>query len=87
MVDYRVVSMGGIGPGSGLVVDHGVGLSLDNVSWATRQAWAPDAAQGIDGRFYLYFPAKDQDEIFRIGAASSDQPYGPFTAEESYIPG
>lgn len=86
MVDYHVISFDD-GPGTGLVVDHGVGLSLDNVSWASRQAWAPDAAQGPDGRTYLYFPAKDQEGIFRIGVASSDQPEGPFTPEESYIPG
>lgn len=87
MYDYHVISMDAIGEGSGLVVDHGVGLSLDDVPWASRQAWAPDAAQGPDGRFYLYFPAKDDQDIFRIGVAHSDAPEGPFTAEPSYIPG
>jgi len=87
MYDYHVISADGLGPGSGLIVDHGVGLSLADVPWASRQAWAPDAAQGADGRFYLYFPAKDQEGIFRIGVAHSDQPEGPFTAEQNYIPG
>ncbi len=29
-------------------------------------------------KYYLYFPLKDQNDIFRIGVAVSDKPYGPF---------
>src|SRR5690606_28001687 len=39
--------------------------------------WAPDAA-GKDGKYYLYFPAKDKDGIFRIGVAVASSPAGPF---------
>lgn len=44
-----------------------------DVSWADRNAWAPAAAQGPDGRFYLYFSADDN-----IGVAVADTPTGPF---------
>ena len=49
--------------------------------------YAPDAIQGPDGKYYLYFPARDKDGIFRIGVAVSDDPAGPFTPEDNYIPG
>ncbi|GAB3396634.1 hypothetical protein GCM10027568_31120 [Humibacter soli] len=45
-----------------------------DVEWADRNAWAPAAAQGPDGRFYLYFSAADN-----IGVAVADHPTGPFT--------
>ena len=31
-----------------------------------------------DGKYYMYFPLKDQNDIFRIGVAISDRPEGPF---------
>lgn len=75
MRDYRVLSMDRPG---GNVTEHGVALDLDDVPWASRQMWAPDAAEK-DGLFYLYFPVKDQQDIFRIGVAVSEKPEGPFT--------
>jgi hypothetical protein len=30
----------------------------------------------------MYFPLKDQNDIFRIGVAVSDKPYGPFIPEK-----
>ena len=75
MKDYHVLSMEDVG---GKVTDHGVALDVENVPWAERQMWAPDANEK-DGRYYLFFPAKDYDGIFRIGVAISDKPYGPFT--------
>jgi beta-xylosidase len=48
--------------------------------------WAPDAAYK-NGKYYLFFPAKDKDGIFRIGVATSDSPTGPFTPEPNYIEG
>ena len=83
MRDYRVLSMNYIG---GPVKIHDVGLDLDDVPWAKRQFWAPDAAEK-DGKFYLYFPTKDNDDIFKIGAAVSDNPEGPFKPEDNPIPG
>ena len=83
MRDYHVLSMDEIG---GKVTDHGVALDVDEVPWAGRQMWAPDAAEK-DGKFYLYFPLKDKEDIFRIGVAVSDSPTGPFKAETEAIKG
>ncbi|HPR01717.1 MAG: glycoside hydrolase family 43 protein [Lewinellaceae bacterium] len=76
MVDYHVLSMDQIG---GPVTDHGVALDIKNIPWAGRQLWAPDAAYK-NGTYYLYFPAKDKDDVFHIGVATSTNPAGPFTA-------
>jgi hypothetical protein len=83
MRDYHVFSMAALG---GPVTDHGVALDIKNVSWAGRQMWAPDAAEK-DGKYYLYFPAKDKQDVFRIGAAVGDKPAGPFTARPEPIKG
>lgn len=83
MRDYHVFSMDSI---NGEVTDHGVVLDVDDVTWAKRQMWAPDAAEK-DGKYYLYFPAKDKDDIFRMGVATSDSPSGPFKPEEKAIKG
>ena len=81
MRDYHVYSMEEVG---GEVTDHGMVLDVDDVPWASRHMWAPDAAEK-DGKYYLYFPAKDQNDIFRIGVAIGDSPHGPFTPEENPI--
>jgi beta-xylosidase len=83
MKDYHVFSMDKPG---GDVMDHGAVLKLEDIPWAGRQLWAPDAAYK-DGKYYLYFPAKDKNDIFRIGVASSDNPAGPFKAESEPIQG
>ncbi len=83
MRDYRVFSMDRVG---GVVTDHGVALDVQQVPWAARQMWAPDAAER-GGRYYLYFPAKDAAGVFRIGVAVSDSPTGPFTADPKPIDG
>ncbi|KAM0549054.1 hypothetical protein ACHAPJ_009629 [Fusarium lateritium] len=84
MRDYHVYSMKQI-YGSKPVVDHGIALAVEDVPWASRQLWAPDAAYK-KGRYYLYFPAKDRDDIFRIGVAVSSKPGEPFKADKSFIP-
>ncbi|MUP44948.1 alpha-N-arabinofuranosidase [Gramella sp. BOM4] len=76
MKDYHVYSMDSVG---GEVKDHGVALDVEDVAWAERQMWAPDAAEK-DGKYYLYFPAKDKEDVFRIGVAVGDNPAGPFEA-------
>jgi beta-xylosidase len=81
MKDYHVLSMDNI---NGNVTDHGVALHVDDVPWAERQMWAPDAAHK-DGKYYLFFPAKDYDGIFRIGVAVSDSPTGPFKPQPEAI--
>ena len=83
MTDYHVFSLEKpLGP----AVDHGEALHIRQVPWASRQMWAPDAAFR-DGRYYLYFPARDKDGIFRIGAAVSNRPAGPFAPEPRPIEG
>lgn len=81
MCDYHVLSMDS--PNS-KTEDHGVALHVDDVPWAARQMWAPDAATK-DGKYYFYFPAKKTDDIFQIGVAVSDHPEGPFIAQPSPI--
>ncbi|WP_353135529.1 glycoside hydrolase family 43 protein [Pseudopedobacter sp.] len=83
MRDYHVYSMDSIG---GKVTDHGVVLKKEDIPWAGRQLWAPDAAFK-NGKYYLYFPMKDKEDIFRIGVATSDKPYGPFKPEATPIAG
>lgn len=83
MQDYHVLSLSEMG---GEVTDHGVALDIKDVPWAGRQMWAPDAAHK-NGKYYLYFPAKDKEDIFRIGVATSPEPEGPFIAEEQPIEG
>ncbi len=53
--------------------DHGAVLSLDNIKWAKKWAWAPDAIER-DGKYYFYYPV----ERTKIGVAVSDSPTGPF---------
>lgn len=77
MKDYRVLSMDS--PQS-YVKDNGVALDIKDVKWAGRQMWAPDAAYK-NGTYYLYFPVKDKEDIFRMGVATSKSPIGPFKAE------
>ena len=83
MRDYHVLSMDKI---DGPVTDHGVALDLAGIPWAGRQLWAPDVAYK-NGTYYLYFPAKDKQDVFRIGVATSRSPGGPFKAEPKPIPG
>lgn len=83
MRDYRVISMDHVG---GPVTLHPVALNIEDVPWAARQMWAPDAAYK-NGTYYLYFPAKDKQGAFRIGVATSASPVGPFKAQREPIPG
>jgi len=83
MRDYHIFSMDGPG---GKVTDHGIALSVKNIPWAGRQLWAPDAAFK-KGTYYLYFPLKDKNDVFRIGVATSSSPAGPFKAEKEPMKG
>jgi hypothetical protein len=83
MKDYHVLSMDSIGAN---VTDHGVALDIKDIPWAGRQLWAPDAAFA-NNKYYLYFPAKDKNDVFRIGVATSNSPSGPFKAEPKPITG
>ncbi|HOV26151.1 MAG TPA: glycoside hydrolase family 43 protein [Pseudobacteroides sp.] len=83
MEDYHVLSIDDF---NSACIDNGQALHLKDVPWAKRQMWAPDAAYK-NNMYYLYFPAKDKDDIFRIGVATSTSPIGPFTPEKNYIQG
>lgn len=83
MVDYHLLTWDAP---DGQARDLGALLHLDDVPWASRHMWAPDAASA-NGKYYLYFPAKDADDVFRIGVAVGDRPEGPFVAEPEPIPG
>jgi hypothetical protein len=83
MRDYHVLSMT---TPEDTVTDHGVALDISDVPWAGRQLWAPDAAYA-NNQYYLFFPAKDKDDVFRIGVATSSDPAGPFVADKEPIKG
>ena len=83
MEDYHVLSMDNL---DSPVVDHGVALHINDVPWAKKQMWAPDAAFK-NNTYYFYFPAKDKDDIFRIGVATSKSPAGPFIPQPDYMKG
>lgn len=83
MMDYHILSVDSIGS---QVTDHGVALHIKDIPWAGRQLWAPDAAFA-NNTYYLYFPVKDKQDVFRIGVATSNKPEGPFKAEKQPIKG
>ena len=75
MKDYHVFSTDDIE--NGTLEDHGVVLQVSDIPWAGRQLWDCDVAFR-NGKYYMYFPLKDKNDIFRIGVAVSDKPEGPF---------
>jgi len=83
MDDFHVLSMDSI---VSEAVDNGEALNVKDVPWASRQMWAPDAAFK-NGIYFLYFPAKDINGIFRIGVATGKSPVGPFKANPEPIEG
>jgi hypothetical protein len=83
MNDYHVFSMEEVG---GPVTDHGVALKQEDIPWVQKQLWAPDAACK-NGKYYLFFPARDKEGIFRVGVATGDKPEGPFKPEAEPIKG
>ena len=84
MKDYHVFSMDEVEQGE--VTDHGVVLRTEDIPWAGRQLWDSDVAFR-NGKYYMYFPLKDQNDIFRIGVAISDTPEGPFAPQENPMKG
>ncbi len=84
MKDYRVFSLDDVMEGE--VTDHGVVLDTKDIPWAGRQLWDCDVACK-NGKYYMYFPLKDKNDIFRIGVAVSDKPEGPFIPEANPIKG
>ncbi len=81
MEDYHIISLESI---DGEVKDNGIALHVRDVPWAEKQMWAPDATEK-DGKYYLFFPAKGYDGIFKIGVAISNSPVGPFMPQAEAI--
>ena len=86
MKDYHVLSIEGPDPMTSPVVDHGMVLSREQIPWAGRQLWDNDVVRK-NGRYYMYFPMKDKNDVFHIGVATSNSPVGPFTPESDPIRG
>src|SRR5574344_62844 len=84
MKDYHVFSMDDVENGE--VTDYGVVLDVENIPWAGRQLWDCDIAYK-DGKYYLYFPLKDKNDVFHIGVAIGDRPEGPFIPQSDPIKG
>jgi hypothetical protein len=84
MKDYHVFSMDDIENGE--VTDHGMVLDVKDIPWAGRQLWDSDVAHK-NGKYYMYFPVKDKNDIFRIGVAIADKPEGPFVPQSDPIRG
>lgn len=63
--------------------EHGLALSPATAKWGENRFWAPECYE-IGGRYYLFYSAHWKEnptgalENFRIGAAVSDRPEGPF---------
>jgi len=85
MQDYHVLSING-DPMTGTVVDHGKVLGLEDISWAGRQLWDCDVAEK-NGRYYMYFPMKDRNDVFHWGCAIADRPEGPFIPQPDPMQG
>ncbi len=81
MEDYHIFSMKDF---NSPLIDHGEVLHIKDIPWAKKQLWAPDAAFK-NNTYYLYFPARDKDGIFRIGVATSSSPSGPFSPQPEPI--
>jgi len=84
MKDYHVFSMDDVENGE--VTDHGVVLDVKDIPWAGRQLWDCDVAHK-NGKYYMYFPLKDRNDIFRIGIAIADRPEGPFIPQNDPMRG
>jgi len=84
MIDYHVLSLDDLENGE--VTDHGVILNIKDIPWVERQLWDNDVAYK-DGKYYLYFAARDTVNAWRIGVAIADRPEGPFIPEPEPIPG
>ncbi|GHT38085.1 alpha-N-arabinofuranosidase [Bacteroidia bacterium] len=84
MKDYHVFSTDDIE--NGVLTDHGVVLDTKDIPWAGRQLWDCDVAHK-DGKYYMYFPLKDKNDVFHIGTAIADKPEGPFIPQPDPIRG
>src|SRR5574344_545470 len=83
MVDYHVYEMDDT---EHYPKDCGCVLKLEDIPWASKQVWAPDCVEK-DVKYYFVFPARDKNNMFRIGMATGNNPASPLKAEEKPIEG
>ena len=89
MKDYHVFStddIEAVARGEKKLTDHGVVLAVEDIPWAGRQLWDCDVMEK-DGKYYMYFPLKDRNDIFRFGVAIADRPEGPFVPQPAPMKG
>jgi len=84
MKDYHVLSTDDVMEGE--VKDHGKVLGLEDIPWSGRQLWDCDVAEK-NGKYYMYFPMKDRNDVFHHGVAIADRPEGPFIPQPDPIRG
>ena len=59
--------------------DHGVVMKPTDFSWAVGEAWASQAVEGPDGKYYFYVSTQCGDpDCKAIGVAVADRPEGPY---------
>jgi hypothetical protein len=68
------------------LTDYGVILKVSDIPWAGRQLWDSDVACK-NGKYYLYFSLKDQNDVFHLGVAVAEKPEGPFVPQPDPIRG
>ncbi len=84
---------GGLGPSQVWISKDFVNWTMQDMNWpATHNYWAPDAAQGNDGKYYLYY-CQPTVEIYGASAATPVGPWTPLYADNKpvltnlYVPG
>lgn len=60
--------------------DHGVVMKPTDFSWAVGEAWASQAVEAADGKYYFYVSTQcGNPNCKAIGVAVADSPAGPYT--------
>ena len=84
---------GGLGPSQVWTSKDFVNWTMQDMNWpTTRNYWAPDVAQGNDGKYYLYY-CQPTVEIYGASASTPVGPWTPLFADNKpvltnlYVPG
>jgi GH43 family beta-xylosidase len=64
----------------GPVTDHGVAIRQEDIRSVWKQLWASDAAIK-NGKTYIYFQARESEDIFELGVRVGDMPERLFELE------
>jgi beta-xylosidase len=52
--------------------------------WATGDFWAPEISE-FNGKYFVYFVARQRDGRLSVAVATADQPGGPYTAHDPIV--